>query len=431
MQSVLVGMPDSALAKNSSASIVLSALGLVPSTSGRTSFADELQQRKQQDEDAADAAAAAQQAPTPTQIIQEDERQQAPGSRAARDAQLKNKASAQAERSQQISGEVRPAESRADKSGEPTAKQASVAGTKATESANADNTAKTISVDGNAALRKQLAQQTEAKTSTESNASSQSGGSATKTTSSTPAVAAVQNTGTNTNTNTASAAARAAQSSVAAVSRAASAAASNAASTAAGSRTGGNVVQAAAGGPETRATTSQRGSATTTSTASSAETRAENTDAERNIDRMVRVLSQQINERSARTVMRLDPPELGSLRLYMDLRDETLSLRVQTSTGVAHRLLSEDVERLRRGLEASGIRLERIEIQPPVAEATVADAQSSAQSETHTDMRDHSAGTDAEHRQESGKESHPVETIEEMRLEPEQPVAESLVNVIA
>ncbi len=88
------------------------------------------------------------------------------------------------------------------------------------------------------------------------------------------------------------------------------------------------------------------------------------------IERMVRVIRASISARRAHTVMRLDPPELGSLRLEMDLRDGALALRVDTSTRLAHRLLSQQLDRLREGLEVAGIRLERVEIRPPVQPAT-------------------------------------------------------------
>lgn len=84
-----------------------------------------------------------------------------------------------------------------------------------------------------------------------------------------------------------------------------------------------------------------------------------------NIERMVRVLRLQVDSQRSSTTLRLDPPELGSLRLKLDLEKDALTLRVETQTHAAHRLLSDSLDALRRGLDAAGIQLERVEIRPP------------------------------------------------------------------
>lgn len=106
-------------------------------------------------------------------------------------------------------------------------------------------------------------------------------------------------------------------------------------------------------------------SVTVNDKAPAADRGAEPADPSENIDKILRVLRQQIGRERSTTIMRIDPPHLGSLRLQMDLRKEAMSLRIDTQTPLAHRLLSDEIDRLRAGLEATGIQLTRVEIVPP------------------------------------------------------------------
>lgn len=159
---------------------------------------------------------------------------------------------------------------------------------------------------------------------------------------------------------------------------------------------------------------------------------AENADRTANIERIVRMIAQRIRGERSHTVMRLDPPELGSVRLQMDLKRELLALRIDTSTHVAHRLLSADVDRLRQGLEASGIQLERIEVRPPTPGPEVSEQGGAEQGETQGEAKEGSGETDAEHPQEHGRDSHPARSPEHATggTDPE-PATESLVNLVA
>lgn len=84
-----------------------------------------------------------------------------------------------------------------------------------------------------------------------------------------------------------------------------------------------------------------------------------------NVERILRVLRSQLTRERAQATLRLDPPELGKIKMHMDLRQENLTLRIETQSVAAHRLLTERLDSLRQGLEAGGIHLERIEIRPP------------------------------------------------------------------
>jgi flagellar hook-length control protein FliK len=154
-----------------------------------------------------------------------------------------------------------------------------------------------------------------------------------------------------------------------------------------------------------------------------------------NVERILRTIRTQIGKERSTATLRLEPPELGTLRLRMDLHKQELSLRVDTHTPLAHRLLSEHVASLREGLEASGIQLERIEIRPPAAPNDAASSDPSA----HPDARD-AAGEGSEGDQtksagggpQTGMDSPPDEPpeVETGGSDPE-PATESLVNVLA
>ncbi|MCA9244493.1 MAG: flagellar hook-length control protein FliK [Phycisphaerales bacterium] len=75
----------------------------------------------------------------------------------------------------------------------------------------------------------------------------------------------------------------------------------------------------------------------------------------------MRVLRQTIREGRAKAVLRVESRELGAIRVRMDLREDGLRLRLETQNDTARRLLSDDTDGLRRGLEAAGLRLERFE----------------------------------------------------------------------
>jgi flagellar hook-length control protein FliK len=214
------------------------------------------------------------------------------------------------------------------------------------------------------------------------------------------------------------------------------AAAGRAASSAAGpvARTAGSaapkgVSGAQPGGPSTRGPAKSESFAAWRSREAQSADRA---DRQLDIERIVRVVRSRINGQRSHTVMRLDPPELGSLRLQLDLRGSALWLRVEPTTELAHRLLSEDVSRLRDGLEASGVQLERIEVRPPALAPEPGEPGPRQHADTYDETSGGSAHTDAEHPQEQGRDSHlasPVEAID--REDEPAPATESLVNVVA
>ncbi len=159
---------------------------------------------------------------------------------------------------------------------------------------------------------------------------------------------------------------------------------------------------------------------------------AKDADRSENIERMVRVIRASFKGGRSHTVMRFEPGALGSLRLQLDLRGDALAVRIDTSTELAHRLLSRETEKLRDGLEASGIRLERIEIRPPSPAVGSAEQSPAQQDGLAGGGQGGAAESNAEHSAGDGTESFLAEPAAPAAREPDpEPAAESLVNVIA
>ena len=182
-------------------------------------------------------------------------------------------------------------------------------------------------------------------------------------------------------------------------------------------------------------TTDSRGSskpATAATTKAVTGQPADNADRTEEVERIVRIFASRINGKNSHTVMRLDPAELGSMRLQMDLRGDVMTLRVDTSTHVAHRLLSGEVEKLREGLEEAGVRLERIEVRPPRDAPPVDDRSCTDDSEPRGEQQAGSEQTGTEQPRQHGVSFRSAGSLDEViPITDSEPVAESLVNVIA
>ena len=69
--------------------------------------------------------------------------------------------------------------------------------------------------------------------------------------------------------------------------------------------------------------------------------------------------------------IRLDPAELGSLRIEVARSADGVTVRLEAATAAARRLLTEQLPALRESLAAAGIAVDRVEVEPgrPGAEA--------------------------------------------------------------
>jgi flagellar hook-length control protein FliK len=151
-----------------------------------------------------------------------------------------------------------------------------------------------------------------------------------------------------------------------------------------------------------------------------------------NVEQVLRVLRSQITQNRAQTTLRLDPPEFGTVKLHLDLRQDVLALRIDTQTDAAHRLLSKEIESLRHGLEAGGIHLERVEVRPPAATPNPDQSALPQQPDAHGQSGQNAADAHAEHAAETGTEAHLAAPTEIGASETfTESATESLLNILA
>ncbi len=125
--------------------------------------------------------------------------------------------------------------------------------------------------------------------------------------------------------------------------------------------------------------------------------------------RVVRGLHTMLNHRGGSMTMRLDPPELGALRVQMTLRDGTVSAMFTATTARAHHLLKEHLGTLRASLESQGLTVERLTVQttPSSANSNASDTTGRHdQSGSQSDRQQAGQQADAGNGQSRGHREH-------------------------
>lgn len=150
-----------------------------------------------------------------------------------------------------------------------------------------------------------------------------------------------------------------------------------------------------------------------------------------NLERVLRVLRMQLARDRANATIRLDPAELGQVRMKIDLSGTQLALDVEAEREAARRLLVEQVDALRRGLEAAGIVLERIDVR--VVEPALrhdAPGGTSGGASWQAGPNDQGSARRDDPTPIGSASPTAAETVEPVRPEP-IPATESLVNILA
>ncbi|MBN2583404.1 MAG: flagellar hook-length control protein FliK [Planctomycetes bacterium] len=101
--------------------------------------------------------------------------------------------------------------------------------------------------------------------------------------------------------------------------------------------------------------TSQNRLASVKATAETSQTQS--SDAEEQVERIVRVMRASISRGGSRVNMRLDPPELGQLRIQMQIRNGEMVARFETQTDSARNWVHSQLGSLREALAGQNIRL--------------------------------------------------------------------------
>src|SRR6185312_7102066 len=85
--------------------------------------------------------------------------------------------------------------------------------------------------------------------------------------------------------------------------------------------------------------------------------------AQTNHTRIVSEVRGQLLPHGGTMQIRLDPPELGALKVMVEMRDGVMNATFQTSNENATQLLSHSLNQLKHVLETQGVSVERIQVQ--------------------------------------------------------------------
>jgi hypothetical protein len=86
-------------------------------------------------------------------------------------------------------------------------------------------------------------------------------------------------------------------------------------------------------------------------------------DGDLNAARLARGLQNAVNQRGGGMTLRLTPPEMGTVRIQMQMQGPTVSAQMHTETDGARQLLNQQLGQLRQVLESQGLSVERLSVQ--------------------------------------------------------------------
>jgi flagellar hook-length control protein FliK len=109
------------------------------------------------------------------------------------------------------------------------------------------------------------------------------------------------------------------------------------------------------------------------------------------IGRVVRGLSAMIGQRGGVMNMRLQPPELGQLRVQMTIARGVVSAQFQPTSAEAQALLDRSMGTLRTALESHGLSVERLSVQGP-QQSGGPSTRDAAEDQTQQQRHHHDAG---------------------------------------
>lgn len=84
-----------------------------------------------------------------------------------------------------------------------------------------------------------------------------------------------------------------------------------------------------------------------------------------NVSRIARGLQSAVNQRGGAVTLRLNPPELGALRIDMVVRDGVVTARFTAEHESVRNLLMDQMSHLRQGLDRQGLAVDRLEVRAP------------------------------------------------------------------
>ncbi|MBB6430742.1 flagellar hook-length control protein FliK [Algisphaera agarilytica] len=111
-----------------------------------------------------------------------------------------------------------------------------------------------------------------------------------------------------------------------------------------------------------------------------------------NAARLSRGLSNAVNQQGGAVTLRLTPPEMGTVRIQLNLQGSNVSAQFHAETDSAQRLLTQQLGQLRSSLESQGLNVEKLGVQSMSSSSNSSSLQQQAnsdsqQSQTNADGR--------------------------------------------
>lgn len=103
-----------------------------------------------------------------------------------------------------------------------------------------------------------------------------------------------------------------------------------------------------------------------------------------NTARLTRGLANAVQQRGGAVTMRLTPPEMGTVRIQMQITGTNVSATFHAESASAQTLLTNQLAQLRSSLESKGMSVERLSVQPLAATAS---SQNANQSQNQSDSQ--------------------------------------------
>ena len=112
------------------------------------------------------------------------------------------------------------------------------------------------------------------------------------------------------------------------------------------------------------------------------------------VQELARVVRSNLGSRHASMTLRLDPPELGTVRIDVRMNNQALTLHIEAQTEAGRDALQSRLSDLKQALEQHGVRVERaeVELRPPTPTSHGQDA---AQQEPQQNSADRQGGESA------------------------------------
>jgi len=119
--------------------------------------------------------------------------------------------------------------------------------------------------------------------------------------------------------------------------------------------------------------------------------------------RILRGLSTMINQHGGSMTMRLDPPELGSLRIQMTIQNGSVSASFTPTNAAARSLLEQNMAQLKTALESQGLMVDKLTIHATPTNQTNAHAGHQHGTDGHSTNDQQSQYADAGHGESRGR----------------------------